>query len=247
MADTRRNVSASQARHIRRNLQRWAEVHSQAFPWRRPRPFWQGLVAEVLLQRTRAAQAVPVFNELIRCYPTAERFANASERDIAKLLAPLGLRWRAPLLYRLATEIGRRKGRLPRVRAELEALPGVGSYGATAALRLHGGVRATIIDSNVVRVLARFVGEEFDGETRRKQWVRDLANRLTPEHDFRCFNYALLDLAMLVCVPRSPHCDRCPLAEMCATARARGGVAKIGSPAAVFSPTSRTPRTMRAT
>ena len=214
-----RSLDARRVRQIRRALTRWGDAHFQTYPWRRELPLWQGLVAEVLLQRTRAAQVVPVFDELMRRYPSARRFAKASAHDITKLVAPLGLHWRAALLHRLALRIGDLGGRLPRSQVELEELPGVGPYAAAAALSLHGGVRATIVDSNVVRVLARLTGRDYDGETRRQGWVRDLAETLTPEHDFHRFNYALLDLSMLVCKPSTPRCDRCPLGAMCVTGR----------------------------
>ncbi len=72
-----------------------------------------------------------------------------------------------------------------------------------------------IIDANVVRVICRLVGEPYDGETRRKRWLMDLAERLTPERTFRDYNYALLDLAMVVCLPAAPRCRACPLAAVC--------------------------------
>jgi adenine-specific DNA glycosylase len=58
---------------------RWGPAHYQAFPWRQNDvPAWQGLVAEVLLQRTRAAQAARAF-ERFRCsYATPEALAEAT-------------------------------------------------------------------------------------------------------------------------------------------------------------------------
>ncbi len=248
-----RSIDARRIGQIRRALVRWGDAHFQTYPWRRELPLWQGLVAEVLLQRTRAAQVAPVFDELIRRYPSAQRFAMASERDIQELITSLGLRWRAPLLHRLASSIGVRKGHLPRTQVELEALPGVGPYAAGAALSLHGNTRALIIDSNVVRVLSRLVGAPYDGETRRKRWLRELSDELTPHDGHRRFNYALLDLAMLLCSPRSPRCNACPLRAMCVTGTSlAAGATAVRSPSAGVSgrcvvPTSRMSRTTRAT
>ena len=198
-------------------LIRWGASNAQNFPWRGPLSFWQGLVAEVLLQRTRAPQVAAIFDELRRRYPSATRFAAASETEITDLIAPLGLRWRARHLHGLAKCIGRLRGRLPRDQMELERLPGVGPYAAAAALSLHGDRRAVIIDSNVVRVLSRLVGRPYDGETRREKWLLELADELTPHHDFRCYNYALLDLAILICRPSRPNCEVCPIRSWCAT------------------------------
>lgn len=172
-------------------------------------------MVEVLLQRTRAAQVIPVFIELRRRYPTAIAFGSATERTLQILIAPLGLRWRAPLLARLAAEIGQRGGRLPRDLDELMTLPGVGHYVAGAALSLHGETRAVVIDSNTVRLISRVRGIEYGAETRREQWILNLFERLVPRIEHREFNYGLLDLAMTVCRPRSPHCEYCPLVTIC--------------------------------
>ncbi len=212
-----RSLEARRVRQIRRALTRWGDAHFQSYPWRGDLTLWQALATEIFLQRTRARQVVAVFLEMRRRYPTAVRFAAASPKEIADLIAPLGLRWRAPLLHDLARSVGESDGRLPRDQAELERLPGVGPYAAAAALSLHAGVRAVIIDANVVRVLCRLVGAPYDGETRRKEWLRELAERLTPPSEFRRYNYALLDLSMQICRHREPLCDQCPLQQLCVT------------------------------
>lgn len=219
---------------VQHRLLEWGPRNFQRFPWRRRLPVWRALVTEILLQRTRAHQVVPVFNEFQRRYPTAESFASASESDIHELVDSLGLRWRAPLLSRLAKELGARRGRVPRDQKHLQKFPGVGPYVAAAALSLHGGTRAVIIDANVVRVLSRLVGREFDGESRRKRWIQELADELTPKDRFRDYNYALLDLAMTVCLPRRPRCCGCPLLSLCATGR--GGLFVVEKPNQATSP-----------
>ena len=202
-------------REVRDRLCRWGPKHFADYPWRGNVPFWQAVVAEVLLQRTRASQVVPVFQELRHRYPRTRDFAAASEDDLRELLTPLGLHWRIPLIVRLAREIGRRKGRLPRTVIGLRTLPGVGNYAASAAVSLHLGRRAVVVDSNIVRLLARLTGQAWDGETRRKRWVVDLAERLTPYGQTAVFNYALLDHSMTVCRLRRPDCCSCVLRDQC--------------------------------
>ncbi|MBE0610057.1 MAG: hypothetical protein IH609_11780 [Dehalococcoidia bacterium] len=131
----------------------------------------------------------------------------------------LGLRWRAGLIQELMCHLSEVGDRLPLVQDELMQLPGVGDYCAAALLSLHAGRRAVIIDSNVVRVLARLVGRPFDGETRRKGWLRSLATRLTPALEHQNYNNGLLDIAMTVCV-RKPRCFECPLLFGCVTGQA---------------------------
>lgn len=212
-------------RTVRRRLLSWGPEHFQDYPWRGRVPFWQALVAEILLQRTRAPQVAPVFTELRRRYPLARDFAAAPERELRELLIPLGLHWRIPLIVKLAREVGHRRGRLPGTVEGLRELPGVGDYAAAAAVSLHRGRYAVVLDSNVVRLLCRLTGQPWDGETRRKRWLVDFANRLTPTARTRDFNYALLDQSMLVCRPRRPSCGECTLVDLCSYAReARLGV-----------------------
>ena len=90
------------------------------------------------------------------------------------------------------------------------------------------GADAVIIDSSVVRVLCRLTGADYGPETRRKAWLRKLADDLTPD-DARNYNYSLLDLSMKVCTPRSPGCDICPLSSICVTGRAESGDRAFGA------------------
>ena len=202
---------------IARALARWGRKNAREYPWRQDLPLWQALVAEVMLQRTRADQVVPTFNRFRHRYPSPATLALASEGDLAGLVEPLGLRWRGRLLHRLAQEIARLDGALPLGQPALEALPGVGPYAAAATLSLHANRRAVLIDSNIVRVLCRLVGATYDGETRRKRWFRDLAEAMTPPFAHRAYNYAVLDLAAMVCLPRKPKCDECPILRWCTT------------------------------
>jgi A/G-specific adenine glycosylase len=133
----------------------------------------------------------------------------------------LGLHWRAKLLRDLGRALAEGSGHVPDDYDELMALPGVGTYAASAWLSLHRSRRAVLVDSNIVRWLARMSGRPYDGETRRRVWVRELADEITPRQGVSRFNYALLDFTMLICRPL-PRCGICPFAaSMCEYARKR--------------------------
>jgi A/G-specific adenine glycosylase len=206
---------------IQERLLNWGAENRREFPWRTRIPFWQGLLVEVLLQRTRAAQVTPVFKSLKQQFPVAHRLTDMTTTDADEFFSSLGLTWRATHFVQLAWEIGRRRGRLKRDYLELQKLPGVGPYAAAAALSLHGEVRHEIVDSNTVRIVCRLLGNEFDAETRRKRWVHNALESITPELEFRAFNFALLDLGAEVCRPRNQLCDSCPLLDLCVTGQSR--------------------------
>jgi A/G-specific adenine glycosylase len=206
---------------IRRILLRWGKAHYQDFPWRDARRPWHALIAEVLLQRTRARNVVPVYDEFIRAFPTPRSLGAAPVETIEAIIYPLGLRWRAPWLKKLGAALDQRHGQVPRNLDELMQLPGVGVYAASAWLSFHGGQRAVIIDANVVRWLCRLIGQPMDGETRREKWLIDLADRVTPPRAWKAYNYAALDFTMELCATK-PKCDRCPIGpSRCVTGAAR--------------------------
>lgn len=205
---------------VRDAVLNWGATHSQSYPWRaRGLPVWQGLIAEFLLLRTRADQAASVFESIQRQYPDARSLGDAPENHLSELIASLGLRWRRPLFVQLARAIAECDGEVSTTVDELRELPGVGPYVAAATAALYAGNRAAIVDANIVRLLCRLMGQEYDGETRRKRWLLDLADRLTPEVEFRAYGHAALDLSMQVCRPRQPACAECPLVDLCVTGR----------------------------
>jgi A/G-specific adenine glycosylase len=131
-------------------------------------------------------------------------------------------------LFELLKRLDAMNGVIPESQDELVLLPGVGEYTAAAMLSLHMGKRAVLIDSNVVRLLARLTGNKRDGETRRRPWLRDFADRLTPHRRVTEYNYGLLDLAMTIC-GRTPACCACPLREQCATGGASSATTAGGA------------------
>lgn len=203
-------------------LLRWGRQNYQEFPWRSARDPYAGLVAEVLLQRTRADAVPAVYEEFMRRFPNPAHLARASEEEIARVMYPLGLRWRVPLLSALGKRLVE-LGRIPRDYEQLRALPGVGPYTAAAWLSFHGRGRGVLIDSNVVRWICRLLArEDCNAETRRRRWLREFTERVTPHRAVKAFNYALLDFTMNVCVPGRPRCEVCPLAaQLCRTGQIR--------------------------
>ena len=153
---------------------------------------------------------VGVYEQFVFAFATPAKLKQASVKKIEKLLYPLGLRWRAPLIKKLARELDERGGSPPTSLAELITLPGVGPYAAAAYVGFHTNSRAVIIDANVVRFLCRLIDYRYDGETRRKPWLLDFADKMTPRQNVKRFNYSLLDFTMQICTTR-PKCEHCPV------------------------------------
>ena len=196
--------------YLRSSIIRWGKANYAKFIWRATDNHWHALVAEVMLQRTRAEQVEPIFIEFCSQYETP---ADYVEKSDGSTFENLGLRWREPLLMELAESLAGKD--IPQGNQDLKSLPGIGDYIAAAYRSMHLGLRDTIIDSNIVRFYGRFFGFAVDPETRRKRWFRDLAEHITPDKEFREYNYGMLDFTRNICRPK-PLCAECPLQSRCA-------------------------------
>lgn len=201
-------------RYIRRELLSWGSSNFADFPWRNSTNLFYSLIAEILLQRTRAEQVVPVYTAFIDHFPTYNSLAKSSVQTIESIILPLGLKWRAKFLLQLGESLTAMGGEIPLEIFSLRELPGVGPYAASAFLSLHANRRAPIVDSNIVRLYGRFFGFDTGPESRRDKGMLLIADRITPHRNYRAFNYALIDFTRIVCMPKPDHAI-CPLSAKC--------------------------------
>lgn len=192
-------------------------------PWRIAPTPWRILVAETLLHRTRAEAVGRIYPELIERFPSPAA-VTAAPAEWERLTYSAGLRWRVSGFLetcRILAEV--HAGEVPSENESLRSLPGIGHYIATAVRVFGFGLPGIVVDTNTIRVAGRVAGSDLDPTRHRVRAVHQAVNALQaggciPPAEA---NYALLDLAGLVCVPREPHCERCPIANFCATGRQR--------------------------
>ena len=202
-------------------LRRRGTERRRSFPWRETSDPFRILVAEVLLQRSRGKTVALVYDELFRRWPDAAALSRARVATIASVIRPLGLVKRAETLKALATEVVRLGG-VPDTLDGLLALPGVGRYAASATLAVAFGKHAPVVDGVTARVYRRYFGLEGDGPASIDAELWELVERVTPRTHVREWNWAVLDLAAEVCLPKVPRCSECPLATRCAWSQAHG-------------------------
>lgn len=200
-----------------RRLLTWFPRHRRPLPWRRHRTPYRIWVAEVLLQQTRVAQAIPYYRRFLRRFPNVHSLARASEEQVLKAWEGAGYYARARHLHQAARLLVRtRRGVLPRHAIELRELPGVGPYIAAAVASLAFREPDVALDANGLRVLARWTLEREDP---RRAVVHERLARWAREHRPATrsgeFNEALMELGETVCFPVEPRCGRCPVARHC--------------------------------
>jgi A/G-specific adenine glycosylase len=216
-----RRVSDQRVATARRNLLAWYAQNGRKFSWRRLRAScYEQIVSEVLLQRTRAESVDAVIGHFLERYPDWEALATAGRDDLREFLRPLGL-WqrRADSLTRLACAVVTLEGKFPSSRVELEQLPAVGQYVASAILMFVHGQPEALLDTNMSRVLERYFGPRDLVDIRYDPYLQALARRFVTYGSGREINWAVLDLGATICKAREPACEQCPLARGCLTGK----------------------------
>lgn len=164
-----------------------------------------------MLQQTTVATVRPRFERFIARWPTIEALAAAKDEDILQEWAGLGYYARARNLIGCAREVAR-KGEFPTSAAELRELPGIGAYTSAAIAAIAYGEVAPAVDTNVERVVARLHGLKHPSRAE----IERLTIEMMPHDRPGDFAQAMMDVGAIVCRPKSPRCDACPLADTCA-------------------------------
>jgi A/G-specific adenine glycosylase len=197
----------------------WYATAARDLPWRREGvDAWAVLVSEVMLQQTPVARVEPVWREWMARWPAAADLAAATPAEVIRAWGKLGYPRRALRLRETALAITERHGGVvPADVAELEALPGIGTYTARAVACFGHGRPQPVVDTNVRRVVARLVHGRAEAGTARASDLSDVA-ALAPADPARAvrFSVAAMELGALVCVAGTPRCAACPVRDRCA-------------------------------
>ena len=172
-------------RHYRR-------LGRHGLPWRLTRDPYRILVSEIMLQQTQVSRVLKFYPRFIGAFPDFGALARAETRDVLRAWQGMGYNRRALALRRLAGIVAaEHRGRLPRGRAALEALPGVGPATAGAVRAFAFNEREIFIETNIRRAFMRwfFRGRRrvTDAEVRRY-----IGRALDPENP-REWYWALMD------------------------------------------------------
>ena len=210
-------LDPARVRRARRNLLRWYDEHKRDLPWRRTEDPYAIWVSEMMLQQTRVETVRARYVDFLARFPDVATLASASEQEVLKAWEGLGYYRRARFLHRAAQTLhDRGEASLPDDLDALRALPGFGAYTAAAVASIAFGRPHAVVDGNVIRVLARYLGE--DGDVTRagvRRRIDETAQALLAPRRAGDWNQAVMELGAVVCTPRSPSCLVCPLRRDC--------------------------------
>lgn len=202
---------------FRERLLAWYGRNGRKLPWRASRDAYRVWIAEVMLQQTRVAAVIPYYDRFLARFPTVESLARAPVPEVLRCWSGLGYYSRARNLHAAATQVvSRHGGEFPPTLEAALGLPGIGRYTAAAILSIAYDVPLAVLDGNVARVLARLGAIRGDlREPRRWRRLSNMADTLLACRTPADWNQALMELGEIVCTPKTPRCEDCPVSRWC--------------------------------
>lgn len=195
----------------------WFDSHRRYMPWRKyPTPY-RVLVSEIMLQQTRVTTVLPYFDRFMQELPDIGSLANVPEEKLLVLWQGLGYYSRALNLKKAAMQIvDIFEGEVPGTKEELQTLAGIGDYTAGAVASIAFGKKVTAVDGNVLRVFSRILNspEDIRSVKTKRRIDGEVFDRM-PDDRPGDFNQALMELGALICLPKNPKCEICPVKNFC--------------------------------
>jgi A/G-specific adenine glycosylase len=197
----------------------WYDRERRDLPWRAapgtkqdPYKVW---LSEIMLQQTTVKAVLQRYADFLRRWPDVTALARAELGEVLAAWAGLGYYARARNLHACARAVVETHGgKFPQTEDELRKLPGIGGYTAAAIAAIAFGERATPIDGNIERVVARLFAVTTPLPEAKAE-IRAFAGSLTPARRPGDFTQSMMDLGATICTPRRPACGLCPLRPSC--------------------------------
>ena len=210
---------------ITKKILKWYDLNKRSLPWRKAvslqRKQYYTLISEFMLQQTQVTTVIPFFNRFIKVLPSINSLAKVNEKKLIKLWEGLGYYSRARNLKKTAQSIIKNfNGKLPDNFENLLTLPGIGNYTANAILAIAFNKPYIPLDGNIERVLKRYLYLKKEKEIQKDYLVKkkDIFGTTSRSSDYA---QALMELGALICKPRNPICDQCPIRQNCNSFRER--------------------------
>ncbi len=218
-------LNSSKTKQLQKKIIKWFLANKRDLPWRENRTPYRIWIAEIMLQQTQVATVIDYYEKWMKKFPTLEKCAKSSEKEIIKYWAGLGYYNRARNIHQTAKIImNDMNEKFPEDHATLLSLPGIGPYTAGAISSLAFGKREPILDGNVERLLIRlsnYQGLSKDKKTQNFLW--ETAKNILPQQADKkssgLFNEGMMEIGATICTPGYPSCPICPLSNLCLSFR----------------------------
>jgi A/G-specific adenine glycosylase len=204
---------------ITKALLAWHDRHRRDLPWRAPpgerADPYKVWLSEIMLQQTTVAAVKPCFEAFLSRWPSVSHLSQARGDEVLRQWAGLGYYSRARHLHACAKIVAEKfGGKFPETEAALLSLPGIGPYTAAAVAAIAFGQLATAVDGNIARVVARLFAIKTPLPAAKAR-IKAMASQLVSRNRPGDFTQAMMDLGAIICSPKNPACDICPLQNFC--------------------------------
>lgn len=202
---------------IQNKIISWYLRNKRTLPWRNTQNPYFIWLSEIILQQTRVAQGLPYYERFTEKYPTVFDLAHAREEEVLRLWQGLGYYSRGRNLHATARQIAEEhSGVFPSSFSSLVRLKGVGHYTAAAIASFAFKEKVPAIDGNVIRVISRLYRIDKPADIPATiQEIRQIALELIAEVEPDLYNQAMMEFGALLCTPKNPKCDICPVQSEC--------------------------------
>lgn len=171
------------------------------------------LVATILSAQCTDERVNQVTPALFKRYTTARDYARADAAELEEEIRSTGF-YRAKTRSIIAMAkalVEKHGGEVPRSRAELVALPGVGLKTANVVLGNAYGGQAIAVDTHVFRVTQRLGLARSDDPDE----IHDQLSDVLPEKEWTFTTHLIQAHGRRCCFARKPLCPACPVRTLC--------------------------------
>lgn len=174
---------------------------------------YQLLVAVVLSAQCTDKRVNQVTEKLFKVAGTPQDMLKLTIPEIESYIFSCGFyKHKAKFLHDLSFDIVNRfNGQVPKTKAELESLAGVGKKTANVVYAVAFDGQAIAVDTHVFRVSNRLgITDSKNVETSQKQ----LEEVIPPELWSKSHHWLLL-FGRYICKSQNPNCSQCPVTQYC--------------------------------
>jgi len=187
-------------------------------PWRKSKKDlnpYETWISEIMLQQTTVEAVIPYFHNFISKWPTVKKLSEGNIENIMDTWSGLGYYSRAKNIHKTAKIINKEyNDQIPNNYEELIKLPGIGPYTAGAILTIAFDKKASVVDSNIERIILRIQGIKKPKDKVKKELIK-ISEELCPNIRSGDYVQAMMDLGSAICKPNNPKCNLCPIKNFC--------------------------------
>lgn len=177
----------------------WNFYHTnkRTFPWRETTDPYKIMVSEFMLQQTQTSRVLPKYNLFLETFPTVQELASSQLSEVLKLWSGLGYNRRAKYLHHAAITITNDySSKFPNQKNELQKIPGIGEYTASAIVIFSYNKPLPLIETNIRRT---YIHHFFQDQTDiPDSEIIPLIKQTIDEKNPREWYYALMDYGVFL-------------------------------------------------